>query len=154
VSVRGAVVARGVRKCLVPGNRAGVLCHPGPGFASKSLRRTSSSRPSILEKSGPATVKNRNLTLLFINSKKYPSTCLIPLSFCFRFFGPAKRFCLILDYKLASNALLLVYTLYHTRRPPSIELVCNPSPLISGEEIALRTPPDPGALASVFVLLY
>jgi hypothetical protein len=56
---------------LVPANRAGAPCQPGPVFASKSLRRTSRSSSSILEESGPATVKHRNLTLLFINSKKY-----------------------------------------------------------------------------------
>jgi hypothetical protein len=52
-----------------------------------------------------------------------------PVIFLAYFVSPGKRPCLILDWKLPSNALLLCYTLHHTHRPPSVELaVFNQSP--------------------------
>ena len=41
--------------------------------------------------------------------------------------------CLILDCKLACNALFLFDTLHHSHRPPSVELVCNEAPLSAAQ---------------------
>ncbi len=115
---------------------------------SLCLKGLSVTRLHILQESQPA--KNRNLTRrisnlsrlncqvsatvfidsqrcwLFCNSKKYPVR-VNPVIFLVQFLSPAIRFWLILDWKLASNILLLFYPLEYPHSPPSRELVCNKS---------------------------
>ena len=75
--------------------------------------------------------------IVFQHQEEVSSTLSIPV-LCLSRHLPCLVFelqtvCLILDCKLASNALFLFDTLHHSHRPPSVELVCNQAPLSAAQ---------------------